>query len=75
MAPPDKEPAAADPLIALTEALKEFRHSHTPTDSLKLPTFDWSSPDQYEELRLFLKSMESWYKLQGMTKKPGDYGT
>ena len=49
MAAPDGQPAITDLLTALTEALKAFWHSHTPTDSLKPPTFDWSSSDQYEE--------------------------
>ena len=59
MAPLNGEPPAADLLTALTEALKAFRHSHTTTDSLKPPTFDWSSPDQYEEFLLLWKSMDS----------------
>ena len=45
----DGEPAAADPLTAFTKALNAFRHSHTPTDSLKQPKFDWSLQDHYEE--------------------------
>ena len=42
MAPLDGEPNAVDPLITLTEASEAFRHSNTPTDSLKPPTFDWA---------------------------------
>ena len=42
------------------------------TDSLKLPTFDWNSSDQYKDFRLFIKGMESWYMLQGVPDKDGD---
>ena len=42
------------------------------TDALKLPKFDWNLHDQYEDFQLFRKSIESWYKLQGITDEDGD---
>ena len=55
---------------ALTKALTDKKGS--PTDSLKPPTFDWNSSDQYEDFRLFIKGMESWYTLQGIPATDGD---
>ena len=43
-----------------------------PTDSLKPQTFDWNSSEQFEDFRLFIKGMESWYTLQGIPDKDGD---
>ena len=40
--------------------------------SLKPPTFDWNSSEQFEDFRLFIKGMESWYTLQGIPDKDGD---
>ena len=44
---------------ALTKALTDIKGSTT--DSLKPPTFDWNSSKQFEDFRLFIKGMESWY--------------
>ena len=44
----------------------------SPTDSLKPPTFDWNSSDQYKDFHLFIKGMESWYTLQGIPATDGD---
>ena len=55
---------------ALTKALTDKKGSLT--DSLKPPTFDWNSSDQYEDFRLFIKGMESWYTLQGIPATDGD---
>ena len=41
-------------------------------DSLKPPTFDWNSSEQFEDFCLFIKGMESWYMLQGIPDKAGD---
>ena len=55
---------------ALTKALTDIKGS--PTDSLKPPTFDWNSLEQFEDFRLFIKGMESWYMHQGIPDKAGD---
>ena len=55
---------------ALMKALTDIKGS--PTNSLKPPTFDWNSLEQFEEFRLFIKGMESWYMLQGIPDKAGD---
>ena len=55
---------------ALTKALTDIKGSLT--DSLKPPTFDWNSSEQFEDFRLFIKGMESWYTLQGIPDKAGD---
>ena len=55
---------------ALMKALTDIKGS--PMDSLKPPTFDWNSSEQFEDFRLFIKGMESWYTLQGISDKAGD---
>ena len=55
---------------ALTKALTDIEGS--PTDSLKPPTFDWNSSEQYKDFWLFIKGMESWYMLQGIPDKDSD---
>ena len=55
---------------ALTKALTDIKGS--PMDSLKPPTFDWNSSEQFEDFWLFIKGMESWYTLQGIPDKDGD---
>ena len=55
---------------ALTKALTDIKGS--PTDSLKPLTFDWNSSEQFEDFRLFIKGMESWYTLQGIPDKDVD---
>ena len=55
---------------ALTKALTDINGS--PTDSLKPPTFNWNSSEQFEDFQLFIKGMESWYMLQGISDKAGD---
>ena len=55
---------------ALTKALTDIKGS--PSDSLKPPTFDWNSSEQFEDFRLFIKGIESWYTLQGIPDKDGD---
>ena len=56
---------------ALMKALTDIKGS--PTDSLKPPTFDWNSSEQFEDFCLFIKGMESWYTLQGIPDKAGEY--
>ena len=55
---------------ALMKALTDIKGSLM--DSLKPPTFDWNSSEQFEDFRLFIKGMESWYMLQGIPDKAGD---
>ena len=55
---------------ALTKSLTDIKGSLM--DSLKPPTFDWNSPEQFEDLRLFIKGMESWYMLQSIPDKASD---
>ena len=55
---------------ALMKALTDIKGS--PTDSLKPPTFDWNSSEQFEDFHLFIKGMESWYTLQGIPDKASD---
>ena len=55
---------------ALTKALTDIKGS--PIDSLKPPTFNWNSLEQFEDFQLFIKGMESWYTLQGIPDKAGD---
>ena len=57
---------------ALMNALMNIKGS--PMDSLKPPTFDWNTSDQYKDFQLFLNGMESWYKLQGIPDRDGDTG-
>ena len=55
---------------ALWKSLTDIKGS--PTDSLKPPTFDWNSSEQFEDFHLFIKGMESWYTLQVIPDKAGD---
>ena len=56
---------------ALTRALTDIKGSLT--DSLKPPTLDWNSLEQFEDFQLFIiKGMESWYTLKGIPDKAGD---
>ena len=55
---------------ALMKALTDIKGS--PTDSLKPPTFDWNSLEEFEDFCLFIKGMENWYTLQGIPDKAGD---
>ena len=55
---------------ALMKALTDIKGS--PMDSLKPPTFDGNSSEQFEDFRLFIKGMESWYTLHGIPDKTGD---
>ena len=55
---------------ALTKALTDIKGSLM--DSLKPPTFNWNLLEQFEDFRLFIKGMESWYTLQGIPDKAGD---
>ena len=52
---------------ALIEALKKLS-PQAPT-TLVLPSFDWSSKDQYDDFQLFIKSVNSWFTLQGIPEK------
>ena len=56
----------------LVEALKALRPQAPPT--LHTPSFDWSSRDQYDDFQLFVKSVNSWFLLQGIptTVKEGE---
>ena len=55
---------------AIIKALTDIKGSLT--DSLKPPTFDWNSSEQFEDFWLFIKGMESWCMLQGIPDKAGD---
>ena len=55
---------------ALMKALTDIKGSLM--DSLKPPTFDWNSSEQFADFRLFIKGMESWYTLQGIPDKADD---
>ena len=55
---------------ALMKALMDIKGS--PMDSLKPPTFDWNSLEQFEDFWLFINGMESWHMLQGTPDKAGD---
>ena len=55
---------------ALTKALIDIKGSLT--DSLKPPTFDWNSSEEFEDFMLFIKGMEIWYMLQGIPHKAVD---
>ena len=56
----------------LIEALQALRPQAPPT--LHTPSFDWSSRDQYDDFQLFVKSVNSWFLLQGIptTVKEGE---
>ena len=67
----EEEEHAYEAIIkALTKALTDIKGSLT--DSLKPPTFDWNSSEQYEDFQLFIRSMESCYMLQGIPDKEDD---
>ena len=71
MSPGEEEEHGYQAIIkALTKALMDIKGS--PTDSLKPPTFDWNSSEQFEDFQLFIKGMESWYMLQGIPDEAGD---
>ena len=74
MAQPN-EPAdtVADPLAALNAAIKLLLPSQHAT-TLKTPTFEWTTSDQYDEFKLFCESMESWFHLQAIPDEPNDKG-
>ena len=55
---------------ALMKALTDIKGS--PMDSLKPPTFNRNSWEQFEDFWLFIKVMESWYMLQGIPDEAGD---
>ena len=58
---------------ALIKALKKLS-PQAPTP-LVPPSFDWSSKDQYDDFQLFIKSVKSWFTLQGIpeiAKGPAD---
>ena len=59
-------------VAALIEALKALTPQAPPT--LHTPSFDWSSRDQYDNFQLFVKSVNSWFLLQGVptTVKEGE---
>ena len=57
-------------IAALLEALKKLS-PQAPT-TLVTPSFDWSSKDQYDDFQLFLKSVDSWFTLQGIPEKAGE---
>ena len=52
---------------ALLAALKKLS-PQAPT-TLVSPSFDWSSKDQYDDFQLFVKSVNSWFTLQGIAEK------
>ena len=74
MAQPN-EPAgtAANPLAALTTALKSLMPNQ-PATNLKTPTFEWTTSDQYDEFTLFCEFTESQFCLQAIPDEPNDKG-
>ena len=67
----EEEEHAYEAIIkVLTKALTDIKGSLT--DSLKPPTFNWNSSEQYEDFQLFIRSMESCYTLQGIPDKEDD---
>ena len=74
MAQPN-EPAgtAADPLAALTAALKLLMPNQ-PATNVKTPTFKWTMSDQYDEFKLFCESTDSWFHFQAIPDEPDDKG-
>ena len=71
MSPGEEEEHGYEAIIkALTKALTDIKGS--PTGSLKPPTFDWNSLEQFEDFWFFIKGMESWHTLQGIPDKVGD---
>ena len=52
---------------ALVKALKKLSPQAPAT--LVPPSFDWSSKDQYDDFQLFIKSVNSWFTLQGIPEK------
>ena len=57
-------------VAALLEALKKLS-PQAPTTLVK-PSFDWSLKDQYDDFQPFVKSMDSWFTLQGILEKVGE---
>ena len=57
-------------IAALLEALKKLS-PQAPT-TLVTPSFDWSSKDQYDDFQLFVKSVDSWFTLQGIPERAGE---
>ena len=57
-------------VAALLEALKKLS-LQAPT-ILVTPSFDWSLKDQYADFQLFVKSVDSWFTLQGIPEKAGE---
>ena len=57
-------------ITALLEALKKL--SPQALTTLITPSFDWSSKDQYDDFQLFVKSVDSWFTLQGIPEKAGE---
>ena len=74
MAQPN-EPAGtiAGPLAALATALKSLMPNQHATN-LKMPTFEWTTSDQYDEFKLFCESTKSWFCLQAIPDEPDDKG-
>ena len=71
MSAEEEEECSYEALIkALMKALTDKKGSLT--DSLKPPTFDWNSSDQYKDFQLFIKGIEGWYMLQGIPATDGD---
>ena len=59
-----EEDAAVEALLAVLKKL-----SPQALTTLISPNFDWSSKDQYDDFQLFMKSVNSWFTLQGIVKK------
>ena len=39
--------------------------------AINTPSFDWSSTEQYEDFKLFVKATNNWFALQGIEEKIG----
>lgn len=71
--PAGDHPPETNPIAALTAALAAMK-PNPPAITLKTPTFDWTSTDQYDEFKLFRESVDSWFKLQTIPAEPDDAG-
>ena len=65
--------AAADPFAPLTAVLKLLL-PNKPATTLKTPTSECTTSDQYDEFKLFWESTESQIHLQAITNDPDDKG-
>ena len=61
------------PLAALAGTLKLLLPNQSAT-TLKTPTFEWTTSDQYDKFKLFWESTDSWFCLQAIQDEPDNKG-